>query len=861
MAIHRTLVALLPILLLGSTLMGCRRTSPELVSGATFSCVLERSGAVRCWGNNAFGQQGTTTNDVGLAAGEMGDSLPSVDLGTGRTAKALATGPHHACAILDNDSVKCWGENRSGALGLGDTNHRSAGEGELGDALPTVDLGSGRTAKAISAGFSFNCALLDNDSVKCWGSGRHGQLGQGSPSDLGDQPGEMGDALPAIELGTGRTAKAITTGHNHACALLDDNSVKCWGYNNYFGVLGQGDNLIRGDGPGEMGDALSAIDLGTGRTALAVSAGALHTCAVLDNNSVKCWGLNSRGQLGLGDTAQRGGSSGEMGDSLPAVALGTGRTALSVESGASHTCVVLDNNGVKCWGDNRSGQLGLGDTAERGSSPGSMGDALPQLALGTGRTATKLVGGLASTCARLDDASLKCWGGNGTGALGLGDNANRGDDPGEMGNSLPPVSLGTGRSITSLPAGTPNLFNCALLDNASVKCWGSNYLGELGVGRSTAVGDESGDEASYVRLGFWRTAKGIGAANYGLCVLLDNGKVKCMGAGSALLGQGDTRARGARPADQGSSLPAIDFGPGRTAEQIAVGSAHACAILDDETVKCWGSNKYGQLGLGDVEDRGDDPGEMGSALPTVQLGTGRTPIALSLGGNGSCVLLDNDELKCWGQNNWGRLGLGDTNNRGDDPGEMGDSLPAIDLGAGEKPAYLAVGPNSMCAILDSGPLKCWGGAGQGLLGNGVIQALGDQPGELGNALPSVDLGSGLSPTSVSVGSHHVCVTLDNDRVKCWGDGAFGQTGLGSTDDLGDQPGEMGNALPYVDLGAGRDAKWVSVGMYHSCAVIQERRRTVKCWGDNAIGQLGIADNQSRGAAPGQMGESLPFVNF
>ena len=115
----------------------------------------------------------------------------------------------------------------------------------------------------------------------------------------------MGDALPAVDLGTGRTAKMISAGYAHTCAVLDDDSVKCWGRNNY-GQLGFGDTSNRGDGPGEMGDNLDAVDLGTGRTAKMISAGDVHTCAVLDDDSVKCWGDNDYGQLGLGDTSNRG---------------------------------------------------------------------------------------------------------------------------------------------------------------------------------------------------------------------------------------------------------------------------------------------------------------------------------------------------------------------------------------------------------------------------------------------------------------------------------------------------------------------------------------------------------------------------
>ena len=219
-------------------------------------------------------------NSRGDESNEMGDNLPAVNLGTGSAAKAIATGITHICALLDDDSVKCWGGNYNGQLGLGDTNSRGDESNEMGDNLPTVNLGTGRTAKAIATGGYHTCALLDDDSVKCWGGNYNGQLGLGDTNSRGDESNEMGDNLPAVNLGTGRTAKAIATGGYHTCALLDDDSVKCWG-GNYNGQLGLGDMNSRGDESNEMGDNLPAVNLGTGRTAKAIATGSYsHLCII-----------------------------------------------------------------------------------------------------------------------------------------------------------------------------------------------------------------------------------------------------------------------------------------------------------------------------------------------------------------------------------------------------------------------------------------------------------------------------------------------------------------------------------------------------------------------------------------------------
>jgi alpha-tubulin suppressor-like RCC1 family protein len=252
----------------------------------------------------------------------------------------------------------------------------------MGDALPAVSLGTGRTAAAIATGSSHACALLDDGSVKCWGANSLGQLGQGDTAIRGDQPGEMGDALPAVRLGTGRTAVAIRAGGSFNCALLDDASVKCWGYG-YFAQLGLGDSANRGDAAGEMGDALPAVDLGSGRSVTGLTAGGFHSCALLDNGALKCWGMNSSGQLGLGDLVTRGNDPGEMGDALPTVNVGTGRSVVAAEGGYTHTCVLLNGGDLKCWGWNTYGQLGLGDFDSRGGQSWQMGDNLPMIDLGS----------------------------------------------------------------------------------------------------------------------------------------------------------------------------------------------------------------------------------------------------------------------------------------------------------------------------------------------------------------------------------------------------------------------------------------------------------------------------------------------
>lgn len=443
---------------------------------------------------------GAATKDAG--SGEEA-SKPGSDAGAdapaGPTASApieIAAGSYHTCALFANHAVKCWGANVSAALGLGDDKDRGVGAGQMGSSLPIVDLGPGRTAKALAAGDAHTCAILDDDTVRCWGQGLYGQLGSGTTAYRGDAPNQMGANLPKLDLGPGRTAKAIAAGQAHTCAILDDGTVKCWGENSK-GQLGDGDTVRRGDDAGEMGASLPRVDLGAGRTARAIALGSDHTCALLDDDTLHCWGNNYYGELGLGDSSNRGDAAGEMGANLPAVDLGPGRKAKQITAGSQYTCAVLDDASVKCWGYVGNGQLGLGNVANRGRLPGEMGANLPAVNLGAGRTAKVVRASLFNTCAILDDNTAKCWGLDWYGALGLGDNPtisnlyDRGDGPGEMGDNLPALDLGPGRKVLAISVGSERA--CVILDDASIRCWGHNTHGALGLGDANNRGDGPGE--------------------------------------------------------------------------------------------------------------------------------------------------------------------------------------------------------------------------------------------------------------------------------------------------------------------------------------------------------------------------------
>tara|TARA_B100000609_G_scaffold40847_1_gene31197 strand:+ start:3017 stop:4123 length:1107 start_codon:yes stop_codon:yes gene_type:complete len=356
----------------------------EIAAGNEHVCAVVGQN-IKCWGHNLNGQLG------------YGDKIdrskpPTQNVSVGTFVSKVSAGRASSCAILANGQIKCWGFNNTGMLGYNDRMERTS--------PPSTSVAVGSTAKTLSVGSGHMCAVLSNDRIKCWGSNTYGELGYASAGILGYlQP-------PASYVTTGFSVQTVHTSSSYTCVLLTNGQSKCWG-SGLAGKLGYGDTTTR-----KVPDS-KYISLGTGLSVKQITQGSIHVCVLLNNNKVKCWGHNSSGQLGYGDTSQR------LSPPSAFVDLGAGRTATYIAAGESHTCVILDNGQVKCWGKNASGELGYGDTTNR-NKPASA-----TVSIGTGRRAIQLSLGVGFTCALLDNHEVKCWGNNQYGQLGYGDKTNR----------------------------------------------------------------------------------------------------------------------------------------------------------------------------------------------------------------------------------------------------------------------------------------------------------------------------------------------------------------------------------------------------------------------------------------------------
>ncbi|HMV65728.1 MAG TPA: MopE-related protein, partial [Myxococcota bacterium] len=870
-------------------------------------CAILDGGQVTCVGENGNGQLGVgSTENIGDHRFEMGDALARVNLGAGRTATEVAVGTNHACALLDDQTVRCWGANANGQLGIGNTTQIGDQANEVGNPAvnPVVNLGTGALAAQIGAGEDFTCARLTDGRVKCWGYGLDGRLGRGNVTTYGDSAAELGDSLLAVDLGPGNIATDLAVGNNHACVLLQSGEIKCWG-DGADGKLGYGNVNDRGDGAGELGSSMPPVDLGVGITALDVEAGPQHTCAVLNTGALKCWGYNANGQLGLGNTASRGDGPSEMGNSLPVVDLGTGRTALVVRASRHHTCAGLDDGTMKCWG--QANFIGHGSTTvHRGDGANEMGNNLPIVPVPGNPEIEAIVAGGDVSCAITSCGESYCWGSNLYGSLGQGNTTELNASP-----SLP-MDWGTWRYVNTEGAQTCNLNQRPSRPVTRIDRAGTETSFALVCSERTPAVDPDGDALSYtitwarngapwagpvettalpgdtipassVDTAIWtctitpRDAVGAGPADSEshlvaparesnridgteahYCVVLEDGSVRCLGYnGYGNLGHGDTLPWGNNPGDLGDNFPATFLGAGRTAIEIAVGQYHTCALMDDHNIRCWGDNTYGELGQGAAQQTGDAPGEMANANNnTVDLGTGVVADAVLTGNRYSCAITTAGRVKCWGYSSDERLGVSPQQDRGRSAAGMGDALQYVDLGANRTVLDLALGGAHACALLDDGAVKCWGYNAYGQLGQGNTTDRGVTLRDMGDFLDPVDLGGGVV-VEVEAGLYHSCARFSDGRMKCWGHNSYGQLGLGNSAHRGDGANEMGATLAYVDLGTNRRAVSMSTGEYHTCAALDDG--TVKCWG--AAPGLGYANNQQRGDQANEMGDNLPAVGL
>ena len=340
--------------------------------------------------------------------------------------------------------------------------------------------------------------------------------------------------------------------------------------------------------------------------------------------------------------------------------------------------------------------------------------------------------------------------------------------------------------------------SCAGFDDGSLRCWGTG--GYIGSGSGGIIGDNE-TPASIAPVNIGGPVKQIAASWYHSCALLESGKLRCFGnGGDGRLGYGNVQDIG----NDEAPASAGNVNVGGKVLQVSVGPSHSCAVLSGGRVRCWGKNDKYQLGYPDTESIGDD--EAPATAPFVDVGG--LVMQIAAGWEHTCVLLDTGKVRCWGKSLGGTLGYPNKELIGDDetPASAGD----VDVGGSVK--MLAAGDYATCALLTDGKVRCWGSFQSGELGYANLLTIGDDetPASAG------DITVGGVVTRIDAGFLHVCALLESGGVRCWGSGEFGELGYGNTEDIGDDetPADAGD----VPLGA--KATRIDVGFLHACAILE-----------------------------------------
>jgi alpha-tubulin suppressor-like RCC1 family protein len=379
---------------------------------------------------------GRASNGIpGDAGGDTGDSGGP----TLAAARAIALGGDHACALLSDQTVACWGN-----LDLVDP-FFEAGAPEPRSPTRVPALGG---ITQVAAGSLDTCVVFGDGGAACWGDATYGQIGNGTGYVL-DDSGFVGQTqdTPAPVSGLGN-ARMSSVGASHACALLADGSIACWGDYLALGIplLEAGANVRPAIVPGIAHAAEVAAGLGA-------------TCARVPGEPLWCWGQDLGGQIG--DVSADGGVPQRV--QLSPKAVPGLPPAAQVAMGQGFVCAVMQDTTVWCWGSDRWGETGS-------STPGSQPPhPVPGL---TG--VAQLAAGGSHACATLQDGSVKCWGDNGHGQLGLGM-----VDTTDAGVAVPTSVPGL-TDVDQVAAGDTH--TCALLHDGAVLCWGGNSVGQLGLG-------------------------------------------------------------------------------------------------------------------------------------------------------------------------------------------------------------------------------------------------------------------------------------------------------------------------------------------------------------------------------------------
>ena len=898
---------------LGDGSSGGNRTTPvkvvselafaSVTAGGNHTCAITTDGTGYCWGSNDNGR-------LGLGHPNNGYYTPTTISGA-MTWQRLSAGGSHTCGIDTSSRAYCWGESSSGKLGRVAT---ATYWWDYSNMRP-VQVSDSLTFAAISAGDQNTCAITSASTgvtagkLYCWGNNDYGQVGDGTTGTNRTSP---------VDVSTGKTWASVSVGKTHTCAVtaastgVSAGKLYCWGDNRIGQV---------GDGTGNIGlvresPTLVSNPTGTaGVTWASVTLGDFHTCGTTTAGIAYCWGNNDYGKLGDDTTvtsrpkpvAVSGGlvwssvnaggdftcgqtttgaascwgwnASGQLGDftyldhPTPQVVISTWDFAVielawaSISAGNNHTCGVTTTGKGYCWGYNGNGQLGDGTTTDRWSPVPVFGSL----------QWTSISAGVSFTCGITISGAGYCWGYNGYGQLGNG----------ISNQSYVPIGISGGLAWATIDASSNYYFACGVTTSGAGYCWGYNGYGQLGNGTwsqayapsavsggltwvSISTSDnhtcglttdgaiycwgyngsgQLGDNTNNTRQvptalyrGWATTWKAVSVYTSQSCALTTAGAAYCWGNGTTtptVLSGGqvfatldaqcgiDTAGSAWCNLSPGGSPSAVSGTGGKTWSAISQGYGHICAIVATTNVAyCWGNNSYGQLGDGTNQYRSGPnavQGEIPTATPLPTFTASRTPTITNTPTATDTPTVTNTPTPSR------------TPTATSTPNPLWSAtasltpVPTSTYPAGTVHTTwtaLASGATHTCGINAAGYAFCWGNGSYGQLGIGYSTGQQQSP---------IPVTGGYRWTAITAGTAHTCGITTEGAALCWGSYGSGQLGNGNSNGGCDQWCGTYQMSPVAVSG---NLVWnaLTAGAYHTCGITTSGQ--AYCWGNNGNGQLG-----------------------
>jgi len=734
-------------------------------------------------------------------------------------APRIAAGDNHTVSLHADGTLWASGLNQSGQLGDGSLTSRT---------LP-VQVGSENRWQAVAAGADHTLALKADGTLWAWGSNASGQLGVLLPGGI-PVPGQNAP----LQVGTDRDWVAVAAGSASSYALKGDGTLWAWGQGN-LGQLGNG-SFARQNLP-------VAVANPAGGRYTALSAGADHALALMADGSLWSWGSNASGQLGQGPAPAD--------PATPAQVLVAGAPSdndwSALAAGGGHSLALKADGTLWAWGDNGSGQLGIGST-------------LPQdlpVRIGTDRDWSAPTAGSLHSLALKRDGTLWGWGDNSSGQLGTG----------QLGQQVSPIAVSPATAVNLVAVSGGAFHSAALKADGGIYAWGGNLDGQLGDGTLTGaltplligsdgqgwIAGEPGNQFSVAR-----------RSNGTLWSWGDNSSGQLGNGGSAAASapaRVDTQTNWAAHAAGFAHVVALkadgtlwtwgDNSSGQLGDNtlnpspfplqvtttkptsaandwaaVSAGDFHTLALKADGTLWAWGDNSSGQLGDSTNTPNGKQPNQIVTGNPG---NFDSNWVAIAAGGSHSLGLQVDGTLWAWGDNTSGQLG---------DPSIVGSvnfpsqivnfNPPPQNLGFNSGWKQIAAGFVHSAALQADGTLWSWGSNFDGQLGNGDpgLPNPADQP------APVAVLNPGAAPyLAVAVGDAHTVARQADGTLWSWGRNLDGQLGSGSTD-----ASLAPHATPVREAGNASDWSASALGGSHSMGLKADG--TLWSWGSNASGQLG-----------------------